>query len=404
MSKAFSYSRLQKYRRCKRAYQYKYVLGEQENTEFTRAKLGKAIHLFAEQYLKHLKNTGYETDYHEAESIARQIEKTILLPSMRNEFAEITEKLTEGLYHFSDIAAGNAEYEVMLAVDKELRPVDFYSEHAAFRGIADVLSVEKAMGIHGSVGFPPVEINIEGEAVIIKIEDWKTGFSKDQTSNLEQLKIYGAMAFLKYADVKYIDNPETHMSVPIFARINRVNLSEFKQEEYSFTAKDAIDVLVAAIEESERIRSQTDFRSKPSRACEHCSYTAFCEDYNNSDARDGGMIRNIRRMNELKSELDFIRNELRQFLKENGPIDIGGAKFGLTKKTWYSYRSDMPDIVSEKSGIDRERLRKIYSEASHASETEMKSACKREGIDYEEVKKHAAIAKESTEMGYIDAK
>lgn len=218
---AMSYSRLSTFEQCPAKFDYLYVTKLVRDAGSEASEYGNRVHEVLELYGKG------ELD---PDSLGLEAKQTLqrwgsVVDSIKNK-------------------SGEKYYEFNMAVDKDNRPVDWFSSDVFIRSIADVLVVD------GSVAY---------------CLDYKTGKVRE---NPTQLQLFAAMVFWHFPEV------ETVKTSFIWLKFDEVTNASY-QRKYLSALWDGLKPRFDKVQETIDLGV---FDTKPSGLCPWCPAKGMCPD------------------------------------------------------------------------------------------------------------------------------
>jgi hypothetical protein len=317
----YSFSRLDLYERCPWAYKTVY-LDRIPRTKNEARETGQLLHGLVADYLNRLIATGHPTDWDWArgatpkEALSDAIE-------MWNRFYE-TFAMPEGL--------GSPGVENRLAFDASWQPCEFFSEEAYFRMVIDFHFHQDSLGV---------------------IVDWKTNREVTQTVAKDlQLRTYGwGLKQALYPEVK-----------EVLLRLHFLRYG--KEREIMLEFQDLAEVPDELETRIRTIEADKNYDPTPGSFCGPCGVTAHCPVMSQALTPIEVLAPATREQAEKAASLLLtlqkmekeLAARLKEWVKENGAIQVGDLVFGPT--TMVSYDFDVRQIVQTllEGGLDREEI------------------------------------------------
>lgn len=310
---AYSFSRLKTWNDCPLSFKLSYIdkVGKDENDTLT---LGAAAHEFFEDYVRKLAawkefnkadpkltTLGFELAVN-PENFWTEIATKTFVKEPRNqslfqEYLEICETFIKGFKLDEAIPAGSqTSYELRMALDNDLKPVEWDSEQVRFRGVID-------------------RLDILGNKA--KITDYKTGFFGKSDSF--QNSLYAWMLTKLYPEIEYFE------TVIYYTRTGWQEKSSFHKDTLG-----GIEFQVQAMMET--VDNDKKFKARPGSRCSTC-FVAFACDKKASkismieDQKDA--IKVAEDILAGEAQLDAKKSLLKSWVSENGELVLNGEKFGF---------------------------------------------------------------------------
>jgi len=310
--------------------------------------IGRAGHLFAQQYLAELFDQSSSGDLQQSDyTLAATIAKSLLpqVPaSCSDEFYQLCENFWES---FLLEAPGFAEVHIAVELDFQTARVidlaDSYTGEYALHGVIDLL-----LPLFG------------GD--LIKIWDWKFGFKMESQAEAEenlQLKIYSLATFLLYPQCQQIT------AALYFVKYGKARAINYYREQLPILQEEVTGYINA-------IETEEKFDPTPGRYCYYCEYYQSCQAYQesiNNNAAVPAVITRDRAVSLegerilLNKRISDIETALRDYTAVAGPIETPDGYRGWFAKS----KADLSPIVRQiidillSHGIPKEALFDIIS-------------------------------------------
>lgn len=318
MNQTYSFSKLEMYEKC--AWAYKKVYIERiPRAESEALIIGKQCHAIVAEYLEHLIQQNLATDWEWA-PLAKNITPDVL---------QIWERFRES---FVLPPMEDPRVEIRLAFTRNWHPTEFFAPDAYFRMVIDWAFRQGDLGI---------------------IQDWKTNYVIPQTVEKDlQLLTYGwGLKEALYPEVQ-----------EVLLRLHFLRYS--KEREILLTSEELSGVPDMLTTRIEVIEADTTFSPTPGSFCGWCGVTAHCPVMaealvpmevlapatREQAEKAASLLLTLQRM-----EKD-LAVRLKEWVRENGPIQVGDLIYGPASIT--SYNLDAQQIVQTlmEAGLSREEI------------------------------------------------
>jgi hypothetical protein len=322
----YSFSRLDLYERCPWAYKTVY-LDRIPRAKNEARETGQLLHGLVADYLNRLIATCQPTDWDWARG-AIPTEAMADALEMWNRFYE-TFALPEGLE--------SPGVENRLAFDASWQPCEFFSERAYFRMIIDFHFRQDSLGI---------------------IVDWKTNREVPQTVAKDlQLRTYGwGLKRALYPEIQ-----------EVLLRLHFLRYG--KEKEVMMESQDLAEVPDELEARISTIVADKNYDPTPGSFCGLCGVTAHCPVMSHALAPIEVLAPTTREQAEKAASLLLtlqkmekeLASRLKEWVKENGAIQVGDMVFGPTPVVSYDF--DARQIVQTllDAGLDREEIWPLLS-------------------------------------------
>lgn len=302
--RALSFSRIDKFLKCKLQYYYDYV-EDRETTSAEALNVGKAIHLCLEDYAKHCLSNGIEADEEFMQNLAYEID--YLNPKAWKDMNKVVMDFASE-YEFSDDRFDEFYVEKKVALDKNLEPCDWRSDNAVFRAVFDLAGVTP-----------------DNDLVIT---DWKSNRHLPPDSEVE-----GDLQLMTYAWAadKFFDDIENFKVRLHFLRYHTVRPRDggvFDKAEVDRFQ----DRLFEIFKQMYQAEKNDEFPATINSQCRFCSFRKICDDFQElNDDLDGvvevpetedervELAREYQAISQRRKEL---RDTLKDVVEAHGPIKI----------------------------------------------------------------------------------
>jgi hypothetical protein len=322
----YSFSRLDLYERCPWAYKTVY-LDRIPRAKNEARETGQLLHGLVADYLNRLIATCQPTDWDWARG-AIPTEAMADALEMWNRFYE-TFALPEGLE--------SPGVENRLAFDASWQPCEFFSERAYFRMIIDFHFRQDSLGI---------------------IVDWKTNREMPQTVAKDlQLRTYGW-------GLKQALYPEVQ---EVLLRLHFLRYG--KEREIMLESQDLAEVPDELDSRISTIEADKNYDPTPGSFCGLCGVTPHCPVMSQALAPIEVLAPATREQAEKAASLLLtlqkmekeLAARLKEWVKENGAIQVGDLVFGPAPVVSYDF--DPRQIVQTllEAGLDREQIWPLLS-------------------------------------------
>jgi hypothetical protein len=317
----YSFSRLDLYERCPWAYKTVY-LDHIPRAKNEARETGQLLHSLVADYLNRLIATGQLTDWDWArgalpnEAMADAIE-------IWNRFYE-TFALPQGLE--------SPGVENRLAFDVSWQPCEFFAEEAFFRMVIDFHFRQDSLGV---------------------IVDWKTNREVPQTVGKDlQLRTYGW-------GLKQALYPEVQ---EVLLRLHFLRYG--KEREVMLESHDLAEVPDELEARISTIEADINFEPTPGSFCGLCGVTAHCPVMSQALAPIEVLAPTTREQAEkaasLLLTLQKVEKELtarlKEWVKENGPVQVGDLVYGPTEVVSYDLNTKAVVEFLLNEGLEREAV------------------------------------------------
>ena len=321
MKTQYSYSRLNTYSQCPWAYKTIY-LDKIPRTKTEAMEVGTLLHRLIRDYLTRLITYREATDWDWARGATPMTSHT--------DAAEIWEQFYSTFTLPPALDAPGVERE--LAFDRNWEPCEFYSEEAYFRMVIDFHFKQDGLGV---------------------IVDWKTNRIMPQAVDKDlQLRTYGwGLKRTLYPDVR-----------EVLLRLHFLRYG--KEMEVLLSPEDLDGVPEELRARIEVIEADQTFSPTPGSFCGICGVTAHCPVMSQALApieilapatreqaeKAASLLLTIRQM---EKELAA---RLKEWVKENGPVQVGDLTYGPTTVTSYDLDAKAVVELLLRKGLDREAI------------------------------------------------
>lgn len=211
-----SYSAIKDFQNCARKFHEVRILKKYKSQPTEATMYGEQVHKAFEDYL--MKRAGLPPEYSQFEPYARPL---------RN-------------------AVGEIMCEVKMGIRRDFSPCGFFDEDVWFRGIPDVLILNREKGV-------------------ARVGDWKTGKSS-RFADSSQLELMAAMVMQHYPEIHKVKG------ALIFVVAGDVIKSEYTREQLP-------DILSRWAGHAEQIETATVWNPKPSGLCRFCPVSSDACEY-----------------------------------------------------------------------------------------------------------------------------
>jgi hypothetical protein len=342
----YSYSRIELYEKCPRAYKVIY-LDKIPRVTTEALKIGTALHGLVADYLNRLIVLGHPTDWEWARGA-----------TPKNDLGDlglIWQQFYESFTLPQRLDAPGVEKQ--LAFDRKWQPCEYFSNEAYFRMVIDFHFRQDRLGV---------------------IVDWKTNRQVPQTVEKDlQLLTYGWG--LKQA--LYHDVEEVLLRLH-FLRYSKECEILLSPEDLS-AVPDELSALIEAIEED------TTYNPTPGSFCGWCGVTAHCQVMADTlvpmevlapvtreqAVKATSLLLSLQRM-----ERDLTAR-LKDWVSENGSIQIGDLVFGPTPVV--SYNLDAREVVQAliETGLSRNEIWPLVTVTKTKLEKELRKLRRKDLLD-----------------------
>ena len=267
-----SYSAISTYKNCPLAFKYRYIDKIKQDATYTQehADFGSAVHSAIEKWLK-----SGNTD---------EAKKVLIKTTDPRLAIHMFETATTYIPPCDEIIV-----EQKLAIDKDLNPVDFFSDKAMFRGIVD-LAIRK--GNH------------------IQIIDWKTGYKEH-----DYIQLYTQGFMMECAKMA----PNT---------VSAAQLRSDRLVNYEYDAKASIVAKEYITTYADEIKNKIDFKPNVSSKCSWCQFLGQCEFAKKSidelEPKDW-----VQQSILLKEQAKKLEDKAKEYVKNAGSIQTNLWTFGI---------------------------------------------------------------------------
>lgn len=345
----YSFSRLDLYDRCPWAFKTVY------RDKIPRAKsealqTGTVMHQLVADYLGRLIASAQLTDWEWAQGA------TPKEPSAQmSEIVEMWERFYKALTLPPAMDAPGVENK--LAFDADWQPCEFFSEEAYFRMVIDFHFRQEALGV---------------------IVDWKTNRAMPQTVEKDlQLRTYGwGLKQALYPDIE-----------EVLLRLHFLRYG--KEREVLLNSQDLAGVPDELQARIEVIEADHTFTPTPGSFCGWCGLTAHCPVMAQAlvpaevmapvtREQAGKAASLLLTLQKMEKELT---TRLKDWVKENGPIQVGDLVYGPTPVV--SYDLDARQIVEAlmEAGLRREEIWPLLSMTKTNLEKGLRKLRRRDLLD-----------------------
>lgn len=292
----FSYSRFNLFAGCPFAYKQEYII-KAAKIRSNALDTGSLAHAAIDGYLKHLMNTGQQTDITGMEQIVHQVfyggEEHGLGSSDYQEILDICQLFADRFILNIDTAYGAEEWiEVPLGKDLMRMKIDF--------------------------------TEIEGNTATIT--DWKSDRAIRSQSDIDkdfQLQVY---AWGLWKQLPYLEE--------FVVRLNFI--CYFATRETVIYADQMEQIEKQIVGQMEQIKAEREFKATPGKYCQWCPYTAncpltisnivSCKDGHDAERLFGEILMMQRKIDERKEAL-------RAYTNTNGSVELNGMMIGHIPST-----------------------------------------------------------------------
>ncbi len=360
MAHPLSYSRAKTFEECPAKFAAEYLSGRRGGgIAESYLIVGNIVHECCDQYVKHLVVTHQSSDFAQMDAIFEGVwesELRVGLPeSSRSEVYNLCVMARERLV-FVDISVV-AGSELMLAVDKDWKPLGYDDPKAHVRGKIDRLDIDD-----------------EGNA---KVVDYKSGHRIVGINESWQIKLYSRLVMAHFPDIKVVDvelDYIRHRSV----RSGRLGPDEME------AAKEWIEAVGRGIEKAAKTKS---YPAKVGQACRGCSAFNTCPARATTSKPvppedEAAAFELVRRLILIERERKEIMESVTPWVDQYGDIEVNGMVLGYKKQVAFEF--DVPTVASilEKRGlrplrymsVDKAEIKKLGRMDSKIAEELEKSA------------------------------
>jgi len=308
-----SYSALNLFEQCPLRFKIERV-EKRKAPDSKPLRVGSAVHAAIAAYIRHLQETGLETDITwsdqaiEAAAAAMAKEKRALDADEWEEVGQIFQAFTTS--HMFNPA--------QIAEVEKLEKIPLNG--LAFWAVIDLLEVE------------------EGQA---KLRDWKSSWAVPSQAEVErdfQLRVYAWTVHKLYG----YDEVRCDLE---FIRHGAVRSVLIGPEEIAKTEE-------RILEDIEKIRAERDWAPTPGSHCTYCPWSSECELADSEDEDPEALAGHIL---VLEAQLREAQAKLKEYCNEHGPVTVGGETFGYLPPKDGGYTiTDKPAFASalDSHGLD----------------------------------------------------
>jgi hypothetical protein len=322
----YSFSRIDIYSRCPWAYRTIY-LDKIPRAKSDALEIGTTLHDLVADYLNRLIVLGHPTDWEWARGATPK--------NGIEDVGQIWQQFYETFTLPQCLDAPGVEKQ--LAFDRMWQPCEYFSDEAYFRMVIDFHFRQDSLGV---------------------IVDWKTNRQVPQTVEKDmQLLTYGwGLKEALYPDVQ-----------EVLLRLHFLRYS--REREILLTPEDLSDVPAMLTTRIEMIEADTTFNPTPGSFCGWCGITAHCPVMaealvpaevlapatREQAEKAASLLMTLQRM-----EKD-IAVRIKEWVKENGAIQVGDLVYGPTPVV--SYNLDAQQVVQTliEAGLSREEVWPLIS-------------------------------------------
>jgi len=226
-----------------------------------------------------------------------------------------------------------AEAERLLGLALKLNPVS----PARLIGCEEEMAAEAGDGvwIYGILDA------LEGSGTEAVITDWKTGYrpyTREEAEKDLQSRIYAWLVCQEYGHVE-----EVHVRY-VFVRNGAVAAASFTRKEALEGGEKVREIILRA---DRRIREgRMIYPPSPGAHCAACGYVLHCpagrDGWEPRDAREAA-----RMLLALEARTQALKELLRKYVEERGPLAEEGKIWGFWPRTSYEFAADFDRVVEE---------------------------------------------------------
>ena len=293
--RAYSFSRINTYRKCPKMFYFQYVEKKPASHSAT-LEIGRLVHEFGQRYIKYCVRKKLDSDYDAIEPILNSLYANTSDSEVWQELLFMAENIAHGMLVHPDTQA-----EIKMAFDANWKQADWFDKKIRFRGIIDNLVIQDDLAT---------------------ITDYKTDRSLPAFAKLkdnEQLQDYAFLTSLLYPNI------ETFQVELFFVRFRKVHTLFYQKSEL----QDIRERLEAAMK---TIDADTKYEPKPGVACDWCPFTGICNTYKKlleaelpANITTPGIARQLAyKKNMMEAENRKLNAMLKSWVEVNGPVRIDG--------------------------------------------------------------------------------
>lgn len=300
VSAVFSFSRLQKFRMCPRAYYFRYEEGLEEPPS-KAAEFGKAVH-------------------------------------------DVIAGVLRGAGSVADLAAGAVAGTSWLA-DEDVGAVvklagRFLDKFVPLAG-GELLVEEKFEANLNGTSLQGYLDLVEVYPQRVVVTDFKTDWQRYGPADTQQLPLYGVLASTRY--------PGRPVSLRLwFLRYVREAVREVLLTDQMRQAASAwVRETVEGIRRAAALPGWAGFPENPGSGCTYCGYADRCLGFVlPMGCRDAGEAQELAGYAlRLERSLEEAKRLLKDYVRANGPVEVGGQFFGFYPKSSWRF-ADLPAFVA----------------------------------------------------------
>lgn len=347
----YSHSKIEKYKKCPLSFKYSYLCEKEEKPQAAELQIGSGLHKFLDDYSKHLLSFRQESDMDKGIEILKKVASRYVKPEVRTEIMEEGEKVLE----WFSIPVSNIDTflsEERIGITKHFELTDYDNSDCYYRGIIDrtEVSVEVSSSDTGELG---------NSLTVIDYKFWQMPDVKpDIQTYLYSYVIYKYMKSFGYdrlfdSILIEIWNMRYRKTCPV-----RMDIGEIEK-----IVKEYLGSNIPIIEADEK------FDPIVGDHCTTCEHRYYCE---SMLSNDNDIEQKISEYLQKKHEASSREKYLKDYIKKNGNIMVGGKMFGNFKKDRFSYPGgSVYDWLATNVGDD---MAKSYFKLNN---TEMTRICKK---------------------------
>jgi CRISPR/Cas system-associated exonuclease Cas4 (RecB family) len=342
----YSFSRLDLYQKCPWAYKSVY-LEKIPRTGNEARETGQLLHQLVADYLERLIENQESTDWEWAQAAASQDALDDAVEIWKRFYNNFT--LPPGLE--------SPGVENRLAFDRKWRPVKFDSKRAYFRMVIDFHFRQNGLGV---------------------IIDWKTNRQVPASAAKDlQLRTYGwGLKQALYKDVQ-----------EVLLRLHFLRYG--KEREVLLTPKDLAEVPDELKARIEVIEADKTYAPTPGSFCGMCGVTAYCPVMTKALAPIEVLAPATREQAEKAASILLtlqkmekeLTTRLKEWVKENGPVQVGDMVYGPIPTTSYNLDAQAVVQVLLEAGLEKETIWPLLNLTKTSLEKGLKKLKRQELLD-----------------------
>ncbi len=368
----YSHSKINTYLNCPLSFKYGYLMEKEITGSQAEFQVGSGLHSFLEKYQKALFKIGQEMDYDIGDILLNEVAERYVKRSVRADIIETGLKVLDWFTIPKSEDQIVISFENKIALDKNFKKCPYESDKAFVRSIVDRYMIYESGitddgEIHGN------------KLIVIDFKFWRKPDIKPDI----QLYLYAWILYNSLAD-SYDLSPE--ITIEIWnMRYQKIEREIVSYEKIESESKKFIDN-ISVIEKDEK------FDGRLGEKCLYCNNFPYCEAVDRSE----GGSKLVSQYLEAKSKASKTEKELKEYILENGNIDVSGKMFGHFKKDRVSFDGEeVYNYLVSIGGSDYLR------DKFHLNATDMKWYAKKLNFDFDECKNEFGTVKQINSFGFL---